>query len=66
MCYSAQIRADYRDFARMFGATVSIRQFVDIFYRRKPDKIKIPKAMEAAFVHPTSPEEVEIKGYIDA
>lgn len=66
MCYSAQIRADYRDFTRMFGATLSIRQFVDVFYRRKQDKLKIPKAMEAAFEHPTTPEEVEIKGFIDS
>jgi len=61
MCYSAQIRADHRTFVRMFGAQISIRQFVDLFYRRKQDgKLKVPKAMEEAFAHPTSPEEHEI------
>lgn len=66
MCYSAQIRAEYRDFTRMFGATIGIREFVDLFYRRQQAKLKIPKGMEAAFEHPATPEEFEIKGYIDA
>lgn len=65
MCYSAQIRADHRTFVRMFGAQISIRQFVDLFYRRKQDgKLKVPKAMEEAFAHPTSPEEHEIHALI--
>jgi hypothetical protein len=53
MCYSAQIMADYRRFSREFGASLSIKDFVDIFWHRKGDsKIKIPKAMEAWFIHP--------------
>lgn len=65
MCYSAQIRADHRTFVRMFGAQISIRQFVDLFYRRKQDgKVKVPKAMEEAFAQPTSPEEHEIHALI--
>lgn len=65
MCYSAQIRADHRTFVRMFGAQISIRQFVDMFYRRKQDgKLKVPKGMEEAFAHPTSPEEHEIHALI--
>jgi hypothetical protein len=66
MCYSAQIRADYRDYTRMFGAHVSIREFVDIFYRRAQAKLKIPKGMELAFEQPSTPEELEIKTVIDA
>jgi putative SOS response-associated peptidase YedK len=65
MCYSAQIRADHRAFVRLFGADISIRQFVDMFYRRKQDgKLKVPKAMEEAFAHPTTPEEHEIHALI--
>jgi putative SOS response-associated peptidase YedK len=66
MCYSAQIRADYRDYARLFGAHISIRAFVDLFYRRGPGKLKVPKGMELAFEHPTTPDESEIKALIDA
>lgn len=50
MCYSAQISADYRKYIRAFGADLSIQDFVDILWRRVADpKIKIPKAMGAAF-----------------
>jgi putative SOS response-associated peptidase YedK len=67
MCYSAQIRADYRDYVRMFGAHLSIRQFVDIFFRRGADKLKVPKAMELAFEVPsTVPEVQEIQAAIAA
>lgn len=45
MCYSAQVQADYKKYVVMFGATMSIRDFYEIFYRRGLDpKIKIPKA----------------------
>ncbi len=65
MCYSAQIRADYRTFVRLFGATLSIRQFVDLFYRRKKfGDVKIPKAMEEMFAQPSSPQEQEIHALI--
>jgi hypothetical protein len=49
-----------------FGASLSIKDFVDIFWHRREDsKIKIPKSMEAAFIHPQSDEEREIKALID-
>lgn len=66
MCYSAQIRADYRQYTRLFGAHLGIREFVDLFYRRAQARLKIPKAMELAFEHPTTPQEAEIKAFIDA
>lgn len=66
MCYSAQIRADYRDYTRMFGAQLSIKDFVKVFYGRQDAKLKIPKAMEAAFERDTvMPEELEIKRLIE-
>ena len=66
MCYSAQIVADYRKFVRMFGATVSIREFVDVFWRRLEDaSLKLPKAMEASFQHPHTEAERQIKALID-
>jgi len=68
MCYSAQIRADHRAFVRMFGATMNIREFFELFYRRNEvgSELKIPKAMELAFAEPQTPEEAEIRQLIDA
>jgi putative SOS response-associated peptidase YedK len=66
MCYSAQIRADYRDYVRMFGAQLGIKEFADLFFRRAEAKLKIPKAMEAAFAHGgDTPLEAEIKRLIE-
>ncbi|MCE4556264.1 SOS response-associated peptidase family protein [Roseateles cellulosilyticus] len=67
MCYSAQIRADYRDYTRLFGAHLSIKEFVKLFYGRQEARLKIPKALEAAFERDAStPEELEIRGLIEA
>jgi len=65
MCYSAQVWADYRRYIRDFGAELDIKEFFEIFWRRKGDaKVKIPKAMEAAFAEPRSDMEREIKALI--
>jgi hypothetical protein len=66
VCYSAQVQADYKKYVVMFGATMSIRDFYEIFYRRGLDpKIKIPKAVEANFGDPQSDDERAIKALID-
>lgn len=66
MCYSAQIEADYRRFVRMFGAAMSMREFVELFWQRRNDPSpKIPKAMEAAFDDPQTEAEQQIKALID-
>ena len=66
MCYSAQIVADYRSYVRQFGAELSIKEFVEVFWHRKGDsKVKIPKAMEAAFAVPRTDDERQIKALID-
>jgi putative SOS response-associated peptidase YedK len=68
MCYSAQIHADYKKFVRMFGATMSIKEFYETFWKRTTEnaKMKIPKALEAAFEQPESAAEQHIKDAIDA
>lgn len=67
MCYSAQVWQHYRDFVRDFGAVMGIDQFARLFEHRRIDrKVKIPKAMEAAFSNPRTDEEREIKTLIDA
>ena len=66
MCYSAQVQADYKKYVVMFGATMSIRDFYEIFYRRGLDpRIKIPKAVEASFRDPQSDDERAIEALID-
>lgn len=67
MCYSAQIRANYRDYVRLFGAHLSIKEFVQVFFNRQEAKLKLPKAMEAAFEGEAgTPDEQEIKRLIEA
>jgi putative SOS response-associated peptidase YedK len=67
MCYSAQILADYRKFVRMFGARISIKEFIQLFWERAEgsSKAKVPKAMEDAFLEPQSDDEREVRALID-
>ncbi|MBW9104839.1 SOS response-associated peptidase family protein [Paraburkholderia phenoliruptrix] len=66
MCYSAQIQADYRKFVRMFGATLSIREFAQLFFERAEGaRAKLPKAMEDAFADPQTDAEREIRASIE-
>jgi putative SOS response-associated peptidase YedK len=54
MCYSAQIKADYHDFVREWGAVVSVKRFVELFWEKRKDGhwTRIPKAMREAFRKP--------------
>uniref|UniRef100_E1TB51 Abasic site processing protein n=1 Tax=Burkholderia sp. (strain CCGE1003) TaxID=640512 RepID=E1TB51_BURSG len=66
MCYSAQIQADYRKFVRLFGATLSIREFAQLFFERAEGaRAKLPKAMEDAFADPQTDAEREIRASIE-
>jgi hypothetical protein len=61
MCYSAQIRAEYKQFVRIFGAVLSVRAFSKLYFERQSDpKIKIPKAIDAQFLNPQTDDEREI------
>ena len=67
MCYSAQVWADYRRYIRDFGAELDIKEFYELFWRRLGEpRIKIPKAMGAAFAEPRSDAERKIKEAIDS
>ncbi len=52
MCYSAQLHQDYREYVREHGASLDIHEFARLFWRRDREGkwVKIPKAMEAAFL----------------
>ncbi len=67
MCYSAQISADYRKYVRMWGADLSIADFIRIYWtRQQQPSIRIPKAMDAAFANPQTDGEREVKALIEA
>ena len=67
MCYSAQVRASYKRYVREFGADVSIKQFFRLYWDRSQGaKIRIPKAVDAAFAEPETDEDRKIKALIDA
>ena len=67
MCYSAQIQSDYRKFLRVHGAVMDIAEFARLYWSRgEGAKVKIPKAMDAAFAHPQTGDERRIKALIDA
>jgi putative SOS response-associated peptidase YedK len=66
MCYSAQIKANYGKYVRLFGADISMREFVELFYHRQTDsRIKIPKSLEAEFTEARSDDERTIKQLIE-
>ncbi|MFC4527067.1 hypothetical protein [Dyella halodurans] len=62
MCYSAQIEADYDKFVREWGAVISIKRFVELFWGKRKDGgwTKIPKAMREAFRKPQGEEGFEL------
>ena len=67
MCYSAQIRTDYRSFVREFGAQLDIHEFVKLYWwRQRHPKTSIPKGMDLQFADPHGDDEREIKRAIDA
>ena len=62
MCYSAQIKADYHQFQRDWGAVISLERFAELFWSKRKDGqwVKIPKAMREAFRHPRGEKEFEL------
>ena len=67
MCYSAEIEADYKKYVRMWGADISIKEFVRLYWdRSQGSKAKIAKAIDASFSNPQTDDERKIKALIDA
>ena len=62
MCYSAQIRAEFKKYERELGATMSLKQYVRCFWDRRRDGTwrRIPKGVKAAFAHPRNAAEQEL------
>ena len=49
MCYSARIIADYKKYVRMFGADISLRDFVKLFWEWNNVDAKLPRSLLMAF-----------------
>ncbi|MEO8808885.1 MAG: SOS response-associated peptidase family protein [Rhodanobacter sp.] len=62
MCYSAQIKADFHQFQREWGALISLERFAELFWSKRHDGqwVKIPRAMREAFRHPRGEREFEL------
>jgi putative SOS response-associated peptidase YedK len=66
MCYSSQIRAEYKKYVRKWGADVSLKEYYQLYWERRADaKIKIPKVTDAEFANPENDDERKIKELID-
>ena len=66
MCYSSQIRAEYKKYVRKWGADISLKQYFQLYWERRTDaKIKLPKVTDAEFAHPENEDERKIKELID-
>ena len=65
MCYSAQIWANYKKYVRAWGADIDIKEFKRLYWdRAQGAKIRIPKAMDAAFDDPRTEDERAIQAMI--
>lgn len=67
MCFSARAYQDWRKYKREFDSDIDILAFVRLFGERGRDRrVKIPKAMELAFLDARTDEERQIRGMIEA
>lgn len=66
MCYSAQIKADYARFVRTYGARMDLDEFIRLYWEREQGTaMLIPKAVDAMFLEPRTPQEQCIKEMIE-
>ena len=66
MCYSAQIKADYGRFVRIFGARIDLEAFTKLYWEREQGAaVLISKAVDAMFLEPHTPDEQRIKDMIE-
>ena len=68
MCYSAEVRADYAAFRRLFPKSrLALKAFFELYWRRKQQPrppMRTPGVMDALFAHPRTPEERELHALI--
>ncbi len=66
MCYSAKVVQDYKRYRREYGAKLSIKEFFELFYKRKSgDRVVIAKGMEDALAASTEAELSDIRAMLE-
>ena len=66
MCFSARIETSFREYVRMTGADIDLKQFLEIYGARMVDKsVRIPRGLDRNFDHPNSDAERSVKTLID-
>jgi putative SOS response-associated peptidase YedK len=67
MCYSAMIVEQWRNYVKITGAEMDIRQFAELIgFRAQGQPIRIARAVDRWFAQPQTADERQIKGMIDA
>jgi putative SOS response-associated peptidase YedK len=67
MCYSAQVEQEYNTYVRLYGAHISIHEFVKLYVERRDGaKIRTAKGMDDAFRNPQSEPERDIHSMVVA
>jgi len=65
MCFSAMVEADFKKLGRRTRAKPDLRNMERVFEQRlEDDNLKIPRAVEANFDVPTTPDEIRIHDLI--
>jgi anion-transporting ArsA/GET3 family ATPase len=66
MCYSAQIQADFERFVRKYGAVLSLRDFIKVYWERSENpKVKLPRALDAMFAGQRTDDSRELRALIE-
>jgi hypothetical protein len=66
MCYSAQLIDAYDEYVDLNGADIDIEAFARLYgFRCLDDRVKVPKAVEAAFQGAGSFQEASIKAALE-
>lgn len=61
MCYSSKIEAGYKRYVREFGGRLSLHDYYQLFWERSEGrKVKVPRAMEDAFLADDSMQDLRI------
>ena len=67
MCYSGQVVTQWREYSRKLGSRISLTDFIDLYVFRSQDKrVRIPKAVDAAFGSPADDTEHKLQALIEA
>ena len=66
MCFSARVETSFREYLRMTGAEIDLKQFLEIYGTRMVDKsVRIPRGLDRNFDNPKSDDERSIKALVD-